>query len=151
MSLKGAWRLKSAIVRSANTGNELVKPWGENPVGMLMYYDGQVSASVCQGNPKPIALGDNSLAGLAAAAPHEKASAFDAFFPSYFGTYEVAKDGKSVTHFVKRSLLPNWDGTEQLRLIGKLNELELQLLAPPEMFQGEEAQFEINWVRAPQK
>ena len=106
---------------------------------------GQFSASVGTIAAKPLALGESMVDSLAAAAHSEKAAAFDAFV-SYFGTYQVAKDNKSVTHVVERSLLPNWDGMEQVRFIGKLDEVELQLLTPPMLVNGEEVRAE-NWVR----
>ncbi len=147
MSIQGAWHLKSFVVRAADKGTELLKPFGENPVGLLVYCDGHVSASIGHGiAAKPFALGESMVDSLATAAHSEKAAAFDAFV-SYFGTYQVAKDKKSVTHVVERSLLPNWDGVEQVRFIGKLDEVELQLLTPPMLVNGEEVRAEINWVR----
>jgi len=84
-------------------------PFGENAEGELFYSEnGRVFASLSRVNRPKFAF-----ANLRKATPEERKSAIDSYI-SYSGTFEIGDD--SVRHHVEYSLLPNWQGTDLVRM-----------------------------------
>lgn len=102
----GTWRLLSYEVRSS-TG-ETRYPWGQDPVGLLMYSDdGYVSVAMMSADRPGFSAKDIKKGTI-----EEKMAAVDTYI-SYSGRYEILKD--TVIHHVEVSLFPNWVGNDQIR------------------------------------
>jgi hypothetical protein len=102
--LIGSWRLVSYETRddAGRTG----KPYGD-AVGQLSYdAHGNMCGQVMRPDRVAVGIGDG-------AAPQMRAAYLG--YIAYFGTYEVAADGRSVVHHVQGSLNPAWVGRDQVR------------------------------------
>ena len=102
----GTWRLLSYEVRS--TAGETRYPWGQDPVGFLIYSDdGYVSVAMMGANRPRFEAKD-----IKKGTDEEKIAAVDTYI-SYCGRYEV--QGDTVIHHVEVCLFPNWVGNDQKR------------------------------------
>ncbi len=102
----GTWRLLSYEVRRAD--GEVRYPWGQDPVGLLMYSEeGYVSVAMMSANRPRFAAKDIKRGTI-----EEKVAAVDTYI-SYCGRYEV--QGDTVIHHVEVCLFPNWIGNDQKR------------------------------------
>ena len=104
--LIGSWRLVSYETDEA--GGRRGRPYGD-AVGRLTYDDrGQMTGQVMRPNRARVEIGDGSAQQVRAAYIG---------YIAYFGTYEVADDGRSVVHHVEGSLNPEWVGGTQRRAL----------------------------------
>ncbi len=102
----GTWRLLSYEVRS--TAGETRYPWGQDPVGFLIYSDdGYVSVAMMGANRPRFGAKDIKKGTV-----EEKVAAVDTYI-SYCGRYDV--QGDMVIHHVEVCLFPNWIGNDQKR------------------------------------
>jgi hypothetical protein len=102
--LIGTWRLVS--YETTETGSRRGRPYGE-AVGRLSYDDrGNMSGQVMRPERPRVELGDGNAQQVRAAYLG---------YIAYFGTYEVAPDGRSVVHHVEGALNPAWVGGDQVR------------------------------------
>lgn len=102
----GTWRLLSYEVR--RTDGEVRYPWGQDPVGFLMYSEeGYVSVAMMSANRPRFAAKD-----IRRGTTEEKVAAVDTYI-SYCGRYEV--QGDTIIHHVEVCLFPNWIGNDQKR------------------------------------
>jgi hypothetical protein len=102
--LVGTWRL--VTYETNEEGGKRGKPYGE-AVGRLAYDDrGNMSGQVMRPGRATVDRGDGNAQQVRAAYMG---------YIAYFGTYEVAADGGSVTHHVQGSLNPAWVGGQQVR------------------------------------
>jgi len=102
----GTWRLRSYEGR--RTDGEVRYPWGQDPVGFLMYsQEGYVSVAMMSANRPRFAAKD-----IKRGTTEEKVAAVDTYI-SYCGRYEV--QGDMVIHHVEVCLFPNWIGNDQKR------------------------------------
>ena len=105
--LIGTWEL---VGWTASVGHRLHHPFGGDVVGRLTYTsDGHMWAALMRRDRQPV-----TAPTLAAATEAERASAAAGYL-SYSGTY-TETDG-TVTHHVELSLLPNWVGEDQVRVV----------------------------------
>jgi Lipocalin-like domain len=98
----GAWKLLSYERVDAASG-ETTRPWGENPLGYLMYLPGgHMSATLTSEGRKP-------------APPTDEKQVAQLYFnmSAYAGTYTV--QGSTVVHHVKVASVPSWVGSDQPR------------------------------------
>lgn len=138
--LIGTWNLIACEGRSS-TGDTLY-PYGQEPVGMLMYDpNGYMSVVLMRPGRRPFA-GSDPLGGT----PEEVKTAFEGF-DAYCGKYNVNTSQGTVTHHLIAARFPNWEGTEQTRYV-TLYEDRLDLSAPPILAQGVEWIFSLKWQRA---
>jgi hypothetical protein len=101
--LVGTWRLVSYETESAD--GRRGQPYAA-AVGRLEYDDhGNMSGQVMRPNRARVELAGNA----------QQVRAAYIGYIAYFGTYEVAADGKSVVHHVEGALNPAWVGGEQVR------------------------------------
>lgn len=108
VSVVGTRNLISAKVQNPN--DDVIHLCGEDPSGMLMYdVKGYMFAVLMRPERSRFVSGD-PLVGTS----EEIREAFEGF-DAYCGTYEVNTEKRTVTHHVKASLFPNWEGTDQLR------------------------------------
>jgi hypothetical protein len=137
--LLGTWQLVSVEVRFNDGG--VIYPWGQDPVGSLIYTsDGHMSGVISQ-RERPRFAGEDILEG----SPDELAQAARSYL-SYGGTYTIRDD--VVIHHVLFSLFPNWVGQEQIRYIDAIKDDTLVLRTPP-LIGGERAGAGyLIWERA---
>ncbi|MFL5294998.1 MAG: lipocalin-like domain-containing protein [Phenylobacterium sp.] len=137
-ALLGTWRLSSAVATTAS-GERDAHPYGAHPSGLLSYMpDGRMTAMIAyDGRP--------SLSGDRVSAPGaERAAAFATFF-AYAGRYEVR--GDRVTHHVEIASVPNWVGTDLVRVMALQGD-RLTLSTPPLSVGGRTQSTELVWERA---
>jgi hypothetical protein len=102
--LIGTWRLVS--YETSETGSRRGRPYGD-AVGRLSYDDrGNMSGQVMRPERPRVESGDGNAQQVRAAYLG---------YIAYFGTYEVAPDGRSVVHHVEGALNPAWVGGDQVR------------------------------------
>ena len=133
----GAWKLISTDYQTED--GEVIYPFGEEVIGLLMY-DGKrsMAAQVIKANRPDFASGD-WLKGT----PEELKSAFEGF-RSYFGTYDVR--GDRVVHHIEVSFFPNWIGVDQDRVF-EFDGNRLLLSTPPTLVQGTLRTAHLIWER----
>ena len=133
----GTWKLLSSIGQSPN--EDSIYPFGEDPFGRLMYDNtGNVSVFIMRRSRSKF-VSDDSTGGTA----EEIKEAYEGLL-AYCGTYEIAEDKGTVTHYIEGAKFPNWEGTEQLRFF-KLSGNQLTLNTPPILAWGKEWIFSLIW------
>ena len=137
--LVGTWRLLSCEGRSES--GEVIYPYGEETVGMLMYdAAGNMSVMLMRRGRPHFASGD-----LAGGTPQELKAAFEGF-DAYCGRYTLDGATGTVTHHVLASKFPNWVGTEQDRYASVSGDT-LDLSSPPLTVRGEAWIISLVWQR----
>lgn len=135
--LVGTWRLVSYELKGAD--GKVHQPFGENPVGYLMYgQDGYMHAALMKANRPRI-----SAEMLPLGTTEEKAWAA-VTFQSYCVRYEIR--GDRVVHHVEVSLDPNLTGT-QLERVMQLTGDRLVLTTPPTPIFGVPHTASLLWKR----
>ena len=133
----GTWRLLSYEVRS--TAGETRYPWGQDPVGLLMYSDnGYVSVAMMGANRPRFGAKD-----IKKGTTEEKVAAVDTYI-SYCGRYEV--QGDMVIHHVEVCLFPNWVGNDQIRTY-EFDGNRLQLSTEPIVAGEKQLTGHLIWER----
>ena len=136
--LLGTWKLLSWENRTPE--GDVSYPLGEDAVGYLSYTaDGFVFVAITSPGRAPFAAAD-LLSGSAA----EKASAAETYV-SYCGRYELR--GNMVVHHVELSLFPNWEGTDQPRLV-EIDGETMTLSTRPLLLAGKQRTAHLRWARA---
>ena len=120
------------------------RPWGGNPAGLLTYTDdGRMSASLMSLGRPPAPTRTLS------AAPIDIRAAAAAGYLSYAGAYSM--DGDDVLHHIELSLMPNWVGQTERRLIEWVpsnSGFDLVLSTPPTRTDGgRTAVNRLRWGR----
>lgn len=140
-ALVGTWRLVSYEAVAVDDG-EVVHPFGERPLGLLVYAaDGYMSAQIAAPD-RPQFDGSRLEAGR----PEELAGAARQYL-AYAGPFHV-RDSRTVVHQVALSLFPNWTGHAQLRVARMAGEtLELALTEPAQIW-GRRRTGVLTWHRA---
>ena len=143
-SLIGTWRLLEWTFTVDDS--RPTRPWGGNPAGLLTYTeDGRMSASLMS-NGRP-----GAPTRTLSAAPIEIRAAAAAGYLSYAGSYSM--DGNDVLHHIELSLMPNWVGTTERRLIEwtpSEDGFDLILSTPPTKTDGGRlAVNRLRWERMP--
>jgi hypothetical protein len=108
VSVVGTWNLISA--KAQNPNDDVMPLYGEDPSGMLMYDAKGYMFAVFMRPVRSRFVSGDPLGGTS----EEIKEAFEGF-DAYCGTYEVNAEKRTVTHHVKDSRFPNWEGTDQLR------------------------------------
>jgi hypothetical protein len=104
--LIGSWRLVSYETEEQGRGEG--QPYGD-AVGRLSYDEnGNMAGQVMRPGRAKVSLGEGNAQQVRAAYLG---------YIAYFGTYEVAPDGKSVVHHVQGALNPAWVGGDQVRAL----------------------------------
>ena len=138
LDLAGTWQLVS-IVRQAPDGTKDDAPFGKHPTGLLIYSaDGHTSVIISYDNRKRLSSDDRLAASV-----EEKATAFDTSF-GYAGRFTCA--GGKVVHHVTVASVPNWVGTDMVRVIRSVDD-RLTLSTPPLLVGGAASTWELTWVR----
>lgn len=136
--LVGTWRLVSAVATNAS-GERDPHPYGLKPSGLLSYMpDGRMTAIIAHDGRRPLS-GDRISAPSA-----ERAEAYATFF-AYAGSYKI--EGDKVVHHVEIASVPNWVGTDLVRVVA-LHGDRLTLSTPPLSVAGRTQSTELLWERA---
>ena len=143
-NLIGTWRLVEWTFTVDDS--RPTRPWGGSPAGLLTYTeDGRMSASLMS-NGRP-----GAPTRTLSAAPIEIRAAAAAGYLSYAGSYSM--DGNDVLHHIELSLMPNWVGTTERRLIEwapSEGGFDLILSTPPTKTDGGRlAVNRLRWERMP--
>jgi lipocalin-like protein len=138
-ALVGSWKLVSCY--SENSDGEVLYPFGEHPVGMLLYGENGTMCTVSMrvGRPK-FATGD-----MGAGTPEEIKVAFEGC-EAYCGTFTIDESASTVTHRVEASRFPNWEGSEQVRYFELLGN-KLRIYTPSILGKGKMWVFHVVWER----
>ncbi|MGB5380731.1 MAG: lipocalin-like domain-containing protein [Acidimicrobiia bacterium] len=143
-SLIGTWRLVEWTFTVDDS--RPTRPWGGNPGGLLTYTeDRRMTASLMSHGRPPAPTRTLS------AAPIDIRAAAAAGYLSYAGSYSM--DGDDVLHHIELSLMPNWVGTTERRLIEWVPSergYDLVLSTPPTKTDGgRTAVNRLRWERIP--
>jgi hypothetical protein len=104
----GLWKLVS--YESRDEDGTVTYPAGKDGTGQIGYdAKGNMWAQVAEMHRPDFASGDSKKG-----TPTEIKAALEGY-TAYFGTYEFDEGKKAVTHHVKSSLYPNWNGTDHVR------------------------------------
>lgn len=135
--LVGTWEL---VDWTASVGSRRQRPFGGEVTGKLTYTaDGHMWATLMRRERPAV-----SAASLAGATASERA-AVAAGYLNYAGTYTVL--GDRVVHHVQVSLLPNWVGEDQERVVRWIDG-DLELSTDPETGRtGEPIVNRLRWRR----
>ena len=136
LSVVGAWSLLS-FAREDSVSGETTRPWGEHPLGYLMYLPGgHMSAVLTAEGRKP-------------ASPTDEKQAAPLFWnmSSYAGTYTV--EGNTVVHHVEVAWLPGWVGRDQPRkAVLEGDRLTIRTQPIRDTFAGKDYVYVLVWQRA---
>ncbi|WP_326827743.1 lipocalin-like domain-containing protein [Streptomyces sp. NBC_01318] len=140
-ALIGTWRLVSYEATAVDDG-EVVRPYGEHPLGLIMYTsDGYMSAQITTPH-RPLFEEERQEYG----SPEELAEAARHYL-AYTGSFRVP-DGDTVVHEVTLYLYPNWMGNGQTRVV-RLDGRTLQLAPPTPLSVGARQRTGVlTWERA---
>jgi hypothetical protein len=131
----GAWKLIQFIMENAETG-KTVKPWGENPVGQLIYLPGGHMTAVLTGEGRKIAVAGDKF--------NEDRARLYMTAMAYAGTYTIV--GNKVTHKVDVSVHPSWVGSDQIRY-ARLENDTLVIDAQTIGDDGANVKMSLTWKR----
>jgi hypothetical protein len=137
-TLVGTWNLVSYTIMNEE-GIKIAEPFGPSPRGLLIYTENGFMSGQLMSASRPLWSSDLPRK----ASTEEKALAFDTYL-SYCGTYE--QHGNRVIHHVMTSLIPNWVGTDQIRLM-QLDGNLLTLSVPPIPGKGKMRTVQLIWSR----
>ena len=138
-ALVGTWKLVSATETTEK--GEQSDAFGRKPIGFLTYTaEGRMMGIISHAGRKPLSVPDH----IAAAPVEERAEAF-ATFGAYAGTYTLETD--RVIHHVDAAWLENWVGTDQVRIVAKLQGDQLILRTNPYLSRGSTVTTELVWQR----
>ena len=132
--LIGSWRLVS--YETTDAAGRKGRPYG-NAVGRISYdANGNMTGQVMRPDRVPVDAGD---------AQAQQARAAYLGYIAYFGTFEVAADGRSVVHHVQGALNPAWVGGDQVRRLRF--EGERLILSTETRKNGVALTHELTWER----
>ena len=104
----GTWSL--VTVENTNADGSKTFPYGENPVGLLVFTDtDDYAIQILKAIRPKVAAGDKNKA-----TPDENAGLVQGN-NSHFGTYAVDTAKHSITFNVQHAFYPNWEGNVQVR------------------------------------
>ncbi len=139
--LFGVWKL--VCIEERDDQGRLVEPldYGSNPIGMLIYYpSGHMSVHAMRRGRAKLPSDDLH------SAPAEAAKAALVGYNAYFGTFEVDAQKGVVIHHVEGAMIPNWEGSKQVRRF-TLQDDKLVLEPPQFQAAGQQRTRRLTWQR----
>lgn len=137
--LIGSWKLVSHQWRADD--GEIIRPYGENPSGVIMYdRGGHMSVHLASSTRSKFASEDSRRATA-----DEIKAAFHSY-NGYFGSYTYDSEKHAVTHHIQSCSIPNWSGVDQLRYVNLEGDI-LTLSSPPMLRDGKMRRAEGEWQR----
>jgi hypothetical protein len=139
-ALVGTWNL--LISDDVQADGTHVPGYGPNPMGSAIFTaDGHYSVQIIRAN-RPKFAGNVRLKGT----PDENKAAIQGMI-SHFGTYSLNEGDKTITLRIEGSSFPNWDGTQQKRIITSLTAGDELTWTTPMPSSGA-AHSEVAWKAA---
>lgn len=140
-NLIGAWTLESYESRSLD-GTSVIYPLGTDARGIIVYTaDGYMSAQLMRSCRTPFKRDDPHLA------EEDELAAAAGGYLSYSGPFTVVDDAL-IAHHIVVSLMPNWIGGTQYRVV-HLEGSRLELSPPePILIHGIHRNAKLIWRRA---
>ncbi len=135
--LRGTWTLVSSVTDKDGTKTE---QFGHGAIGMLSLDAGGHFMLTIIGPGLPKFAANSRAAGTA-----EENKAVMSKSIGMIGTYSVNQAGKTLTFKVESATFPNWNGTEQRRLIVTASKDELKYITPTASSGGIGT---VTWKRA---
>jgi hypothetical protein len=135
--LRGTWTLVSSVTDKDGTRTE---QFGHGAKGMMSLDAAGHFMLVIIGPDLPKFAADSRAAGTA-----EENKAVMSKSIGMIGTYSISPRDKTLTFKVESSTFPNWNGTEQKRLIVTANKDELKYINPTASSGGVGT---VTWKRA---
>lgn len=132
----GTWKLVS--IETTRPNGEIIRDWGANPTGLIIYDATGHMAVQFMRDPRPTAASNNLT-------PEEKGAAYEGYY-AYFGTYEFNEKEGTVIHHIQSSLRPDEVGIDYKRFY-KLSGDRLTLTTPPTQSRGELVVRLLIWER----
>ncbi len=140
-SFAGAWRLEEAYAETP-AGRQPF-PLGNDAHGLIMYdAAGHMSAQLMSSGRKPFSSQNLDEVAL------EEFKAAYLGYTSYYGTYTLNADEKTVTHHVEGSLAARWVGGDQLRYFEFADERLILRTPPMRTVDGTKVVNTLVWQRA---
>lgn len=104
----GTWSL--IAVENTNADGSKILPYGENPVGLLLFTDaGDYAIQILKATRPKVAAADKNKA-----TPDENLALVQGN-NSHFGTFTVHPEKHTITFNVQHAFYPNWEGHVQVR------------------------------------
>jgi hypothetical protein len=140
-SFAGTWRLAEAYAESSTGRTEF--PLGDGTKGLIMYDTaGNMSAQLMSADRKPFS--SRALDEV----PLEEFKTAYLGYTSYYGTYTLNVDKKTVTHHVEGSLSAGWVGGDQLRYFEFADGCLVLKTPPMRTVDGTKVVNTLVWQRA---
>ncbi|OJH34923.1 lipocalin-like domain-containing protein [Cystobacter ferrugineus] len=137
--LVGTWQLISVEGHLPDGSRD--HPYGQNPLGVLMYdRPGNMAVQIMGRNRPPFKSAD-----LKGGSAQETKNALDGV-AVYFGTYETEEQTDTVLHHITGSVFPNWIGSVQRRK-ATVEGNRLILRTEPLLMGGSESVVVLEWQR----
>jgi hypothetical protein len=132
----GTWKL---ITFEMKTDDKISYPFGENPLGYLIYGEsGHMAVLISKKNRNTVSTEDiNNIPEI------EKTQMADGFI-GYTGKYEVLND--RIVHYVEISFIPNWIG-RPLERFYEFHKGNLILKPPAEEIDGVKVNSRLIWEK----
>ena len=135
----GTWTIVASEIQS--TGGEVVRPFGDNPKGVIIYDSGgNMSIQLYSMSRPQFSAGDQTKG------TDDENRAAVAGSICYFGKYSVDEQEGTVSHKVDASVFPNWNGAEKKRFY-KFEGDTLTLSTPPIPHGGETRTGMFVWKK----
>ncbi|MBO9732631.1 MAG: lipocalin-like domain-containing protein [Chitinophaga sp.] len=122
--LWGTWSLVS--VENIHTDGSKISPYGEHPVGMLIFTNtGSYAIQILKANRSKVLANDKDKATA------EENAALVRGNNSHFGTYTVDESKQVIEFHVQHAFYPNWEGITQVRTYSLENNLLTYTVTTP--------------------
>jgi len=135
--LLGTWTLVSSVTEKDGTRTD---QFGPNPKGMLTLNDDGHFMLTIMGADLPKFASNNRAAG----SPEENKAVMSKSI-AMIGSYTFDPADKTLTFKVSNATFPNWDGTDQKRIVVALGKDELRYITPTASSGGVGT---VTWKRA---
>lgn len=135
----GTYRLLSFHAKTHD--GRTVYPIGEKVIGRLIYdQEGRMAVQLM--NPdRPAFHSEDPFS----ASDEEIRAAFHGYM-AYYGSYSVQWDEQIVTHHLTAASIPNWVGSDQVRIF-EFSQNQLTLTTPPISLDGTDTVSVLVWER----
>lgn len=120
----GAWSLVS--VENINADGSKVSPYGEHPIGMLIFTkEGEYAIQILKANRSKVVANDKDKATAEENAMLVRGN------NAHFGSYVIDENKQVIVFNVQHAFYPNWEGITQVRTYSLKDNLLTYTVATP--------------------
>ncbi|RAJ77588.1 lipocalin-like protein [Chitinophaga dinghuensis] len=120
----GTWSLVS--VENISADGSKTTPYGEDPVGMLLFTkEGSYAIQILKANRSKVLANDKDKATA------EENAALVRGNNAHFGTYTVDENNQVIVFSIQHAFYPNWEGTTQVRTYSLKNNVLTYTVTTP--------------------